>query len=80
MNYIAKNTKIKYWRIRLIPINDKGYGSAYEPVFKGKTLEGALKAATKHCQEFKMNEHGEWFQVYGIDKVLYECDYWGREV
>lgn len=80
-NYCAHNKVIHYWKIELFPSNEKGYGTRHEMVFKGKTIEGAIKAAKKHCANFKLkDEKGEWFQVYAFSKVLYECNPWGREV
>ena len=85
MNYYNSHaTVMRYWRINLIPINDKGWGTAHSPVFRGKTVEGAIKAAERHCRKFKMQEKpgAELFQVYGVDKenpVKYECNAWGRE-
>lgn len=78
--YISHAQVMRYWRITLTPCNEKGYGSEHSPVFKGKTLEGAIKAAKRHCKSFKLkDENEEWFQVYAFKEVKYECDAWGRE-
>ena len=77
MTYIAKNEIFHYWKIKLVPINNKGYGTTHELAFKGKTLDGALNSANKYCKD-SIKNYG--FQIYGVDSVLYECDYWGRKV
>ena len=76
-NYITHNEVLRYWRIECI---SKPYpnGSGYF-VFKGKTLEGAIKAAKKYCDKWtKFYSKNGWTMEIG--KVLYECDYYGKEV
>ena len=78
--YVSKAQVMRYWRITIAPCNDKGYGTEHYPIFKGKTLEGAIKAAKRYCKDCKAkDEQGEWFQVYDFKEVKYECDAWGRK-
>lgn len=74
--YFAHNEVLKYWRIWILTdLNPEGNNAAY--VFKGKTLENALKAAQKYCDKQNKNRP---YQHSVVGEVLYECDYWGREV
>ena len=77
MNYIRKNNLYHYWAIRLVPINDKGYGTPWNYIAKGFSIDNAIKNAEKECHK-TIKTYG--FQIYGIEKVLYECDYWGRKI
>ena len=48
-------------------------------IFKGKTLEGAKKAAQKYCEKYtQFYSKNGWTMEVG--KVLYECDYYGKEI
>lgn len=75
MNYIAKNEIMKYWRIRIN--SDLNAENCSNLVFKGKTVENAIKAAKRYCKE--LNARQKW-QTLTVDEVLYECDFWGRKI
>ena len=70
--YIPKNTTIKYWRIKIISTLEN---DTFSPVFKGKTLENALKAAQKYCEE---SNKKITYKTLSVGEVICECDYWGR--
>ena len=76
-NYITHNEVFRYWRIECI---SKPYpnGSGHF-VVKGKTLEASIKAAKKYCDKWTKfySKNGRTMEM---GKVLYECDYYGREV
>lgn len=83
MNYIPKNKVFHYWRIKIVPDNTEGYGSVHCPVFKGKTPEGALKAAERYTRGCHVEVGGKSIRVYGVAKenpIEYECDAWGRRI
>lgn len=77
-SYITHNEISKYWRIECIskPLtNASGHF-----IFKGKTLEGAIKAAKKYCKKYTELHFEKYGQSMEMGKVLYECDYYGRKV
>lgn len=76
LNYVTHNEVMKYWRIECISTNPNASGNF---VFKGKTLDGALKSAKKYCNEYNKREEKKGFKM-SVGNVLFECDYYGREV
>ena len=79
MKYITNATVMRYWRITLSPTREY-YDIECSPIFKGKTVEGAIRAAKKYCKECRvMDKNHNWFNPYEYKGVLYECDYYGRE-
>ena len=73
--YITHNEVLSYWRIEILghynPINDAAF------IFKGKTVNGAIKAAQKYCDQ--LNEKRKYQKLY-VGKVISECDYYGRTI
>ena len=77
-NYIVHNEVLRYWRIECI---SKPYPNASGNfIFKGKTLDGAIKAAKKYCEKFTKANYLTRGWTMEMGKVLYECDYYGKEV
>lgn len=70
--YISKNTIMKYW---LIEINSTLDGDDGKFVFKGKTIQGALKSAQKYCDESNSKIK---YRTLSVGNVIRECDFWGR--
>lgn len=86
-NYNGHNEIFHYWRIECISTNENASGHF---VFKGKTLDGAIKAAKKWCKEYNEREQNkkeynrfghkqEKYEMH-VGKVLYECDFWGHKI
>lgn len=77
-NYCVHNEVVKYWRIECIssPLTN----ASGNFIFKGKTLEGAIKAAEKYCNNYNRINYTRNGQSMKVGKVLYECDYYGRKV
>ena len=77
-NYITHNEVFKYWRIECI---SKPYPNASGNfIFKGETLEGAIKAAKNYCKKFTKINYSTRGWTMEMGKVLYECDYYGKEI
>ena len=76
-NYVVHNEVYRYWKIECI---SKPYpnGSGHF-IFKGKTLDKAIKAAQRYCEKYtQFYSKNGWTMEVG--KVLYECDYYGKEI
>lgn len=76
--YCSHNEVLKYWRIECISAPLSNASGHF--VFKGKTLEGAIKAAEKYCKDYTKKVYPYNGQSMKVGKVLYECDYWGRKI
>ena len=77
-NYIVHNEVLRYWRIECI---SKPYPNASGNfIFKGKTLEAAIKAAKKYCEKFTKANYPTRGRTMEMGKVLYECNYYGKEI
>ena len=75
--YCTHNEVYKYWRIECISSpypNASGYF-----VFKGKTLDGAIKSAQRYCDNYS-KKCAMYGQSMNVGKVLYECNYYGVKV
>ena len=75
--YCTHNEVYKYWRIECISSpypNASGYF-----VFKGKTLDGAIKSAQRYCDNYS-KKCAIYGQTMNVGKVLYECNYYGIKV
>ena len=73
-NYIPRNETMHYWRIWIkstIPEDNSML------IFKGKTIDGALKSAQKYCDKSNMNIK---YKTLTVGEVAYECDFWGRRI
>lgn len=76
--YCRYNEVYRYWRIECI---SKPYPNASGNfIFKGKTLEGAIKAAKRYCDKFTKAHYPTRKWTLEMGKVLYECDYYGRKI
>ena len=76
--YCTHNEIYKYWRIECI---SSPYPNASgDFVFKGKNLEGAIKAAEKYCNNYNRINYNRNGQSMEVGKVLYECNYYGEKV
>lgn len=76
--YCTHNEIYRYWRIECIssPLSN----ASGNFVFKGKTLDGAIKAAKKYCDDYTKRFYLHNEQSMKVGKVLYECDYYGRKL
>lgn len=75
VHYIAHNEIMKYW---LIHINSTlSEEDCCNGIFRGKTLNGALKAAKRYCDN---SNKRILYKTLSVGEVLYECDPWGRKV
>lgn len=73
--YHSHNTVYRYWRIHIHSTNPMPENQDNQIVFKGKTENGALKAAQRYCD--KLNSQYDW-QKFSVGKIERECDAWGR--
>lgn len=75
--YCTHNEVYRYWRIECISTPYPNASGDF--VFKGKTLDGAIKAAQKYCNDYnRINSRSG--QTMKIGDVLYECDYYRKKV
>ena len=74
--YISHNETMSYWRINIKTNHPMPENQNNHIVFKGKSVENAIKAAKRYCD--KQNQK-LWYQSW-VDEVLYECDFWGRKI
>ena len=75
--YCTHNEVYKYWRIECISSPYPNASGNF--VFKGKTLNCAIKAAQRYCNNYnKINIRNG--QSMKVGDVLYECDYYGKKV
>ena len=76
--YCTHNEVYRYWCIECISTLYPNASGHF--VFKGKTLEGAIKAAKKYCKKYTELRFEKCGQSMKIGDVLYECDYYGRKI
>lgn len=77
-NYCTHNEVLRYWRIECISAPYTNASGDF--IFKGKTLDGALKAAQRYCNNYNKRNFERNGQSMKVGKVLYECNYYGKEV
>ena len=75
--YIAHNDVLRYWLINIKTNHPMVENQTNHLVFKGKAIEGALKAAKKYCD--KQNQKINWYKTW-VGEIICECDYWGRPI
>ena len=71
--YITRNETMHYWRIWIkstLPEDDAMH------IFKGKTIDGALKSAQRYCDDSNSKIK---YKTLTVGEVAYECDFWGRK-
>ena len=76
--YCTHNEVYRYWRIECISMPYPNASGDF--VFKGKTLDGAIKAAQKYCNDYNRINYTSNGQSMKVGDVLYECDYYGKKV
>ena len=76
--YCTHNEVYRYWRIECISMPYPNASGDF--VFKGKTLDGAIKAAQKYCNDYNRINYTRNGQSMKIGNVIYECDYYGKKV
>ena len=75
VHYNPHNSVLKYWVIRInSTLSDEDCTNI---PFKGKTIEGAIKAAQNYC---KRSNARLKYKTLTVGEVLYESDFWGRKV
>ena len=72
------NEVYRYWCIECISLPLPNAGGNF--VFKGKTLEGAIKSAKRHCDNYTKTNYTYNGQSMKVGKVLYECNHYGKKV
>lgn len=76
--YCTHNEVYRYWRIECISMPYPNASGDF--VFKGKTLDGAIKAAQKYCDNYNRINYTRNGQSMKVGDVLYECNYYGKKV
>ena len=76
--YCTHNEVFRYWRIECISASYPNASGDF--IFKGKTLEGAMKAAQRYCNNYNKINYARNGQSMKVGKVLYECNYYGKKV
>ena len=76
--YCVHNEVYKYWRIECISTPYPNASGDF--VFKGKTLDGAIKSAQRYCNNYNRINYARNGQSMNVGKVLYECNYYGEKV
>lgn len=75
-SYISHNTVINYYKIIIRTNHPMPENQTHHVVFKAKTVQAAIKAAHRYCA--KQNLVKSYYSY--VDDVLYQCDYWGRQL
>ena len=76
--YCTHNEVYRYWCIECI---SSPYPNASgDFIFKGKTLDGAIKSAQRYCDKYNKINYARNGQSMKVGDVLYECDYYGNKV
>lgn len=76
--YCTHNEVLRYWRIECIssPLTN----ASGDFIFKGKTLDRAIKSAERYCNDYTKVNYPYNGQVMKVGKVLYECNYYGKKI
>lgn len=72
--YICHNEVMHYWKIWIISTIPEDSAML---VFKGKTIDGALKGAKKYCEQSNSKIK---YKTLTVGEIAYECDFFGRRV
>ena len=76
--YCTHNEVYRYWRIECISTPYPNASGDF--VFKGKTLDGAIKSAQRYCDKYNKINYARNGKSMKVGDVLYECDYYGKKV